>query len=186
MLADVERIGELRRAELTERLALLEDLLHGMLPDWRWRQPKGGLSIWARLPAGSAADLAQVAGRRGVLIAPGPLMSPTGRFDEFIRLPFDHEPAVLREGVRRLASAWQSYAAALGSYGSSRMDVIVLRAAGGGPIPADGRPRSPGLVFCLGPSVSTVLVSRDRPVRGERVQRRMRGLHAASLPVRPG
>jgi len=125
MLADVERIGDLRRAELAERLALLEDLLHNMLPDWRWRRPKGGLSIWARLPAGSSAELAQIASRRGVLIAPGPLMSPTGRFDEFIRLPFDHEPAVLREGVRRLASAWQSYAAALDSYGSSRIDVIV-------------------------------------------------------------
>ncbi|HEX8008366.1 MAG TPA: PLP-dependent aminotransferase family protein [Trebonia sp.] len=125
MLADVDRIGDLRRAELTERLALLEDLLHDMLPDWRWRQPKGGPSIWARLPAGSSAELAQVAGRHGVLIAPGPLMSPTGRFDEFVRLPFDHEPAVLREGVRRLASAWDSYAAALDSYGSSRMDVIV-------------------------------------------------------------
>ena len=125
MLADVERIGDLRRAELTERLALLEDLLHGMLPDWRWRRPQGGLSIWARLPAGSSAELAQVAGQRGVLIAPGPLMSPTGRFDEFIRLPFDHEPAVLHEGVRRLASAWQAYTAVLDSYGSSRMDVIV-------------------------------------------------------------
>ena len=125
MLADVERLGDLRRAELTLRLALLEDLLHGALPDWRWRRPEGGLCIWARLPAGSSAELAQVAARRGVLIAPGPLMSPTGRFDEFIRLPFDHEPAVLREGVRRLASAWQSYAAALHSYGSSRMDVIV-------------------------------------------------------------
>ena len=125
MLADVERLSDLRRAELTLRLALLEDLLHGALPDWRWRRPEGGLCIWARLPAGSSAELAQVAARRGVLIAPGPLMSPTGRFDEFIRLPFDHEPAVLREGVRRLASAWQSYAAALHSYGSSRMDVIV-------------------------------------------------------------
>jgi DNA-binding transcriptional MocR family regulator len=125
MLADVERIGDLRRAELTERLALLEDLMHGMLPDWRWRRPQGGLSIWARLPAGSSAELAQVADRRGVLVAPGPLMSPTGQFDEFIRVPFDHEPAVLREGVRRLASAWQSYADALDSYGSSRMDVIV-------------------------------------------------------------
>ena len=125
MLADSERIGDLRRRELTERLALLEDLLHGMLPDWRWRRPQGGLSIWARLPAGSSTELAQIAGRRGVLIAPGPLMSPTGRFDEFVRLPFDHEPAVLHEGVRRLASAWQSYAAALDSHGSSRMDVIV-------------------------------------------------------------
>lgn len=125
MLADVQRIADLRRAELTGRLGLLEDLLHGMLPDWRWQRPKGGLSIWARLPAGSSAELAQVAGRHGVLVAPGPLMSPTGRFDEFIRLPFDHEPAVLRDGVQRLASAWQSYAAALDSYGSSHMDVIV-------------------------------------------------------------
>lgn len=125
LLADVQRLGDLRRAELTERLVLLEELLHGMLPQWRWQRPKGGLSIWARLPAGSSAELAQVAGRHGVLIAPGPLMSPTGRFDEFIRLPFDHEPAVLREGVQRLALAWQSYAAVLDSYGSSHMDVIL-------------------------------------------------------------
>jgi len=32
---------------------------------------------------------------------------------------------MLHEGVRRLASAWQSYAAALDSHGSSRLDVIV-------------------------------------------------------------
>ena len=125
MLADAERIGELRSAELNERLALLEQLLHGMLPDWRWRRPKGGLSIWARLPAGSASELAQVAARGGVLIAPGPLMSPAGRFDEFIRLPFDHEPTVLKEGVQRLASAWRTYAAAVDSHGSSLLDVIV-------------------------------------------------------------
>src|SRR5262249_18796383 len=83
MHADMGRVGDLRRTELTERLEFLEDLLHGTLPDWRWRRPEGGLSIWARLPAGSSAELAQIAGRCGVLIAPGPLMSPTGRFDEF-------------------------------------------------------------------------------------------------------
>jgi len=125
MLADADRISNLRRAELTERLALLEDLMHGALPGWRWRRPQGGLSVWARLPAGSSAELAQIAGRLGVLIAPGPLTSPTGRFDEFIRLPFDHEPAVLHEGIRRLASAWRSYAATLESHGPSRMDVVV-------------------------------------------------------------
>jgi DNA-binding transcriptional MocR family regulator len=125
MLADADRITDLRRRELTERLGLLEGLVHGMLPDWRWRRPEGGLSIWARLPTGSSTELAQIAGRRGVLIAPGPLMSPTGRFDEFVRLPFDHDPAVLHEGVLRLASAWQSYSAALDSQGSSRMNVIV-------------------------------------------------------------
>ena len=125
LLADASRISDLRRRELTERLALLESLLHIMLPDWRWRRPTGGLSVWARLPAGSSTELAQIASRRGVLIAPGPLMSPTGRFDEFIRLPFDHEAAVLREAIRRLASAWQSYAAAMDSRGSVRIDLVV-------------------------------------------------------------
>src|SRR5215475_10535063 len=67
MLADAERITALRRSELTRRLALLEDLMHGTLPDWRWRRPKGGLSIWARLPAGNSTELAQIAGRHGVL-----------------------------------------------------------------------------------------------------------------------
>jgi DNA-binding transcriptional MocR family regulator len=125
LLGEAERITDLRRRELTERLALLEDLLHGMLPEWRWRRPPGGLSIWARLPAGSSTELAQIAGRHGVLIAPGPLMSPTRQFDEFIRLPFDHQPAVLREAIRRLASAWQAYSAALDSHGPARLDVIV-------------------------------------------------------------
>lgn len=125
MLADVDRIVDIRRTELTARLALLEDLLRGTLPDWRWVRPKGGLSLWARIPAGSSTELAHIAGRHGVLIAPGPLMSPTGQFDEFIRLPFDHEPAVLRDGVRRLESAWHAYAAALDTHGSRRIDVIV-------------------------------------------------------------
>lgn len=125
LLADAPHIGDLRRREITSRLALLEDLLHCMLPGWSWQRPKGGLSIWARIPAGSATELAQIAARNGVLIAPGPLMSPTGRFDEFVRLPFGHEPAVLREGIRRLASAWQSYAAVLDSGGPGHLDVIV-------------------------------------------------------------
>src|SRR5260370_28611474 len=58
LLADAERIGDLRRAELTERLALLPTLLHGMLPDSRWRRPQGGLARRARPPARSPTELA--------------------------------------------------------------------------------------------------------------------------------
>jgi len=125
LLADVARIRELRCRELAERLGLIQGLLERMLPEWSWRRPKGGLSIWVRLPDGTSTELAQLANRRGVLIAPGSLMSPTGRFDDYIRLPFDHRPAVLEEGIRRLASAWQAYRAALDSHSSSRVDVIV-------------------------------------------------------------
>ena len=71
----------------------MEDLLRRWLPDWSWRRPEGGVSVWTRLPAGSSTELAQIAERRGVMIVPGPIMSPTGRFDEYVRLPFDHERA---------------------------------------------------------------------------------------------
>jgi DNA-binding transcriptional MocR family regulator len=125
LLADAERIRGLRCSELAERLAFLQELLQHALPDWGWRRPDGGPSVWVRLPAGTAIELAQIASRRGVLIAPGSLMSPTGGFGEFIRLPFDYEPAVLQEAISRLASAWQAYRAQLGSHGSSRVDVIV-------------------------------------------------------------
>jgi DNA-binding transcriptional MocR family regulator len=125
VLADVDRIRDFRCRELTERLTLAQDLLLRMLPDWSWWRPKGGLSIWARLPAGSSAELAQIAHRCGVLIVPGPIMSPTARFDQFVRLPFDHDPGVLQEGIHRLASAWKTYRTALDSAGSSRVEVIV-------------------------------------------------------------
>jgi DNA-binding transcriptional MocR family regulator len=125
LLADADRIWDLRRHELAERLALLQDLLGRHLPGWAWRSPGGGLCVWARMPDGSSTELAQIASRHGVLIAPGPVMSPTGRFDEYVRLPFDYRPATLEQGVRRLGSAWQAYRSVLDAHGPRRIDVIV-------------------------------------------------------------
>jgi DNA-binding transcriptional MocR family regulator len=125
LLADAGRIWELRRRELAQRLALLRDLLGQHLPDWTWRPPGGGLCVWARLPDGSSTDLAQIAGRHGVLIAPGPVMSPTGRFDDHARLPFDYRPETLEQGIRRLGRAWQAYRGVLEAHGPRRIDVIV-------------------------------------------------------------
>ena len=31
-------------------------------------------------------------------------------FDDYVRLPFGHPPAVLEEGIQRLARAWRAYA----------------------------------------------------------------------------
>jgi DNA-binding transcriptional MocR family regulator len=125
LLADADRILDLRRRELAERLALLQDLLGRHLPGWTWRPPDGGLCVWARLPDGSSTDLAQIAGRHGVLIAPGPVMSPTGRFDEYVRLPLDHRLATLEQGISRLSRAWQAYRSVLDAHGPRRIDVIV-------------------------------------------------------------
>src|ERR1700733_7680017 len=76
-------------------------------------------------PGGSPTALAQIAGRPGVLIAPGPVMSPTGRFDEYVRLPLDHRLATLEQGISRLSRAWQAYRSVLDAHGPRRIDVIV-------------------------------------------------------------
>ena len=125
LVAEADRIRDLRCRELAGRLTLVEDLLQRWLPDWSWRRPEGGVSVWARLPAGSSTELAQIAERRGVMIVPGSIMSPTGRFDEHVRLPFDHDPSVLGEGIRRLGTAWKAYRAALDADGVNHVDVIV-------------------------------------------------------------
>jgi DNA-binding transcriptional MocR family regulator len=125
LFSDADRILKLRRCELTSRLGLLHDLLEHRLPEWRWRRPDGGLTVWAQLPEGSSADLAQIARSHGVLITPGTVMSPTGRFDEYLRLPFDHQPETLEQGIGRLAHAWQAYHGALDRHGLRQPDVIV-------------------------------------------------------------
>jgi len=125
LLHEGDRIRGLRRGEVAGRFAVLQDLLERELPDWSWRRPEGGLTVWARLPAGSSSDLAHVARRYGVLIAPGPVMSAAGRFDDHVRLPFDYPAETLREGIGRLAHAWQAYRGALELHGTRQVEVIV-------------------------------------------------------------
>jgi DNA-binding transcriptional MocR family regulator len=66
LLADVERLRALRRRELAERLSIVSELLDVHLPSWQWGRPAGGLSVWVRLPEGSASDLAHAAAAYGV------------------------------------------------------------------------------------------------------------------------
>jgi DNA-binding transcriptional MocR family regulator len=79
------------------------------LPAWSWDRPQGGLCLWIRLPHGSAGEFSQVALRFGVAIVPGTVASADGGFDEYLRLPFGHPPAVLEEAITRLARAWHAY-----------------------------------------------------------------------------
>lgn len=89
---------------------LLYRLLGDLLPSWSWVPPKGGLSLWVRLPFGSARELAVLAARKGVAVLPGSVMSPDLSFDGHLRLTCARSPGVLEEGIRRLAAAWEEYA----------------------------------------------------------------------------
>jgi hypothetical protein len=50
-----------------------------------------------------------------VSVVPGPLTSVDGNFAERVRLPYVLEAAEMREGVERLAAAWNEYAPQVGS-----------------------------------------------------------------------
>lgn len=104
-----EKVQSQRHQELAERLELMERAIARELPGWTWERPRGGITLWARLPQGNARAFVQVAERYGVVLTPGTLMSPAGNWDAYVRLPFGSEPPVIEEAARRLGRAWQAY-----------------------------------------------------------------------------
>jgi DNA-binding transcriptional MocR family regulator len=110
VLARAQELTTLRRRQVRTHLDHAARILAKHLPDWTYRRPAGGLSLWIRLPAGDASELAAVALRRGVAIVPGSVNSPEGRWEDHVRLPFVADPKEMEEGIRRLAAAWAEYA----------------------------------------------------------------------------
>jgi DNA-binding transcriptional MocR family regulator len=109
LLSQVGPARAVRREELAAGLADLTGLLTEHLPSWTWVAPRGGASLWVRLPGADTTQFAQVALRFGVALLPGAVFSASGGLTEHTRLPYAVPPAVLRAGVHRLARAWSAY-----------------------------------------------------------------------------
>ncbi|MFC6061108.1 PLP-dependent aminotransferase family protein [Streptomyces ochraceiscleroticus] len=108
-LALLEGAGELlpaRLDRLREQRAALAAALAEHLPRWTWRQPPGGLSLWADLGEPVAPALAERALDYGVRIEAGTCFATDpGIFEARLRIPYTLPPDTLREAVRRLAAA---------------------------------------------------------------------------------
>jgi DNA-binding transcriptional MocR family regulator len=98
-----------RRTALPEGLRTLTELLGRHLPDWTWREPQAGASLWVRLPQGDATHFAQIALRYGVALLPGAVFSADGSTDNHTRLPYALPTATMHQGITRLAQAWTDY-----------------------------------------------------------------------------
>lgn len=97
-----------RRRMLVEgKLDVLLTAVSELLPDWSFPTPLGGLTMWASLPRGSGDDLAQLALRRGVAITPGSSAAENDEFIGYVRLSAGPPADMIREGVARLAAAWE-------------------------------------------------------------------------------
>ena len=109
LVPELDRLRADHRVRLRRNLELVTGMLTEHLPEWEWCRPRGGPSLWVRMPSGSAAAFSQLALRYGVEIIPGESMSPASEHRDYFRFPFSAEPAVLEETVRRLAAAWRAY-----------------------------------------------------------------------------
>jgi DNA-binding transcriptional MocR family regulator len=109
LLDHVETAMKARRREVSAKLDLLTKLIGKHLPSWTWKQPAGGLLLWARMPAGDAEELAQIAARHGVALVSGAANSPDHRFADHVRLPIVADAATMKEGIARLVRAAAEY-----------------------------------------------------------------------------
>jgi DNA-binding transcriptional MocR family regulator len=100
-----------RRELLAAGLDALSSALERELPEWEFRLPEGGASLWVRLPVPAAREFATLAARSGVAVADGPQFSATEEHADHLRLTFTQPPDVLEAGVTRLAEAWRRYRA---------------------------------------------------------------------------
>ncbi|MBE1536151.1 MocR-like transcription factor YczR [Actinomadura algeriensis] len=107
LLERVETVRAERAAHLRESRDALAAALRERLPDWEFRLPEGGMSLWARLGAPVATQLAETAARFGVRVVPGPVFAADGVLEDYVRLPYVLPPDALRTAVDRLAAAYR-------------------------------------------------------------------------------
>lgn len=106
-------LAESKRTELRASRAAAEQALTSLLPDVSWVHPRGGLSLWLRLPADvTADDVVTECDAAGLITASGSRFAAFGGLGSRLRLPFVISPDQMHIAVARLASGIQAVRAA--------------------------------------------------------------------------
>ncbi|MEU3464756.1 PLP-dependent aminotransferase family protein [Streptomyces sp. NPDC006733] len=106
LLRRMDELVAARVAEARARRAALVAALVRDLPEWSWRLPPGGLSLWVDLGEPIATALADRAAGYGVRIEGGSRFgAEPGTFEHRLRLPFTLPSGTLDEAVQRVALA---------------------------------------------------------------------------------
>ncbi|MGW1469214.1 MocR-like transcription factor YczR [Streptomyces sp. NPDC002308] len=106
LLARSDELVPLRLGQLRERRAALTSALADHIPQWTWRTPPGGLSLWVDLGEPVASALAEHVRGYGVRVEGGAhFTTDPGVLEQHLRIPYTLEPGTLREAVQRMAAA---------------------------------------------------------------------------------
>ncbi|MWA14519.1 MocR-like transcription factor YczR [Streptomyces sp. BA2] len=106
LLAGMDDVLRERLPRLRAQRDALAASLARRLPEWRWRTPPGGLSLWVDLGRPIASALARAALAHGVRIEGGARFgADPGTHEHRLRIPYTLPPTSGDEAVRRLAAA---------------------------------------------------------------------------------
>jgi DNA-binding transcriptional MocR family regulator len=110
LLPSLAAIAAERRRRLARSVDGALTQLRQAIPDAKVDRPDGGSILWAELPVTDVAPLVDVARRRGVRVAPGSIHFSDKAPGPFLRIDVDRPKSSVREGLLRLAEAWQELA----------------------------------------------------------------------------
>ena len=105
LLRHASAVLALRRSSLRVQRDALVAALRAELPEWRFRVPAGGLSVWVELDAPISGALSRSAESYGVRLAAGPRFGVDGTMERYLRLPFTLPAEQLTDAVKRIAAA---------------------------------------------------------------------------------
>jgi DNA-binding transcriptional MocR family regulator len=105
LLRHADAVLSLRRSTLRSQRDALVAALRAELPEWRFRVPAGGMSLWVELDAPISGALSRSAESYGVRLAAGPRFGVDGTMERFLRLPYTLPPDQLADAVKRIAAA---------------------------------------------------------------------------------
>ena len=106
LMADIEEVRAIRRAELSAARVHLLGQIGEAFPHWRPSHPEGGLSLWVDLGQPVSSRLVVAARRHDLLLAAGPRFGVDGAFERFLRLPFTLRRDRIGPALERLVAAW--------------------------------------------------------------------------------
>jgi len=97
---------EQHRARWRKQREVLMRTVDELFPDWSYRVPEGGLSLWVRMGRDEATGLAHRAQTHGVLLHGGSRFgADAGTFEHYIRLPYTQPAALLVKAMHRISLA---------------------------------------------------------------------------------
>ncbi|MFF7637425.1 PLP-dependent aminotransferase family protein [Kitasatospora sp. NPDC008050] len=98
-------VREHRLAQLREDTAALLPALREWLPQWRFAEPVGGMTLWIDIAGLSGAALSRAGEQAGLRIAAGSQFGADGAFEGYIRLPLTVPAQSAARAAERLAAA---------------------------------------------------------------------------------